>query len=187
MNSEKINKGQQELFDKIKQLIQDTGQQAVVYLNQATNHLYWSIGYYILVDLKHEVYSGYGKQVIATLSQQLTENYGKGYSYSALTRMIKVADKYPQETFATLSQTLSWSHFIELVTIEDDTKRFFYQQMCQLEKWSIRTLRNKQDEMLFERTAIAKQPKDFIIKSLENINQDLSPELFLKIPIFWIS
>lgn len=180
MNSEKINKGQQELFDKIKQLIQDTGQQAVVYLNQATNHLYWSIGYYILVDLKHEVYSGYGKQVIATLSQQLTENYGKGYSYSALTRMIKVADKYPQETFATLSQTLSWSHFIELVTIEDDTKRFFYQQMCQLEKWSIRTLRNKQDEMLFERTAIAKQPKDFIIKSLENINQDLSPELFFK-------
>lgn len=71
MNSEKTNKGQQELFDKIKQLIQDTGQQAVVYLNQATNHLYWSIGHYILVDLKHEVYSGYGKQIIATLSQLL--------------------------------------------------------------------------------------------------------------------
>lgn len=49
-------------------------------------------------DLKHEVYSGYGKQ-----------------------------------TLATLSQTLSWSHFIELVTIEDRTKRRFYQEMCLLE------------------------------------------------------
>ena len=54
-----------------------------------------------------------------TLSQQLTEKFGKGYTYSALTRIIKVAGAYTEEIFATLSQTLSWSHFIELVSIED--------------------------------------------------------------------
>eukprot|EP01139_Manchomonas_bermudensis_P017358 Amastigsp_a518007_3.p1 type:complete len:106 gc:universal Amastigsp_a518007_3:509-192(-) len=72
INTENINKGKQEVFDKIKQLIQETGQHAVVYLNQATNHLYWSIGHHVLLDLKHEVYSSYGKQIIATLSQPLS-------------------------------------------------------------------------------------------------------------------
>ncbi len=59
------------------------------------------------------------KKYCMTLSQQLTEKFGKGYTYSALTRIIKVAGAYTEEIFATLSQTLSWSHFIELVSIED--------------------------------------------------------------------
>ncbi|GHT67844.1 hypothetical protein FACS189452_06340 [Bacteroidia bacterium] len=49
----------------------------------------------------------------------MTEKYGKGYTYSALNRMIKVAETYNEEKFATLSRTLSWSHFIELIYIED--------------------------------------------------------------------
>lgn len=180
MNLKKTDKDNQVLFNEIKQLIQNSVQQAAIYLNQATNNLYWSIGHYILEELKHEVYSNYGKQTLATLSQQLTQTFGKGYNYSALTRMIKVADKYPQEMFATLSQTLSWSHFIELITIKDTTKRLFYQQMCSLEQWSVRTLRNKQDEMLYERTAIAKQPETVIINSLEKVKQNLSPDLVFK-------
>lgn len=180
MNIEKTDKDNPILFNGIKQLIHNSAQQAAVYLNQATNNLYWSIGHYILEELKHEVYSGYGKQTLATLSQQLTKTFGKGYSYSALTRMVKVADNYPKEMFATLSQTLSWSHFIELVAIEDSTQRLFYQQMCVLEHWSVRTLRIKQDEMLYERTAISKQPEDVILNSLEKVKQDLSPDLVFK-------
>lgn len=152
MNSLKRNEeAYSKLFNSLRELIQTSKQQAVVYLNQATNHLYWSIGNYILKELKHEVYSGYGKQTLATLSQQLTETFGKGYSYSALTRMIKVADNYPEEMFATLSQQLSWSHFVELISIEDPTKRFFYQQMCLVEGWSIRRLRKEQEQMPLER------------------------------------
>ncbi len=180
INIEKTDKDNPILFDGIKQLINNSVQQAAIYLNQTTNKLYWSIGNYILKELKHEVYSGYGKQIIATLSQQLTQTFGKGYSYSALTRMIKVADNYSHETFATLSQTLSWSHFIELVAIKDKTQRLFYQQMCVLEHWSVRTLRDKQDKMLYERTIISKQPENVILNSLEKAKQDLSPDLVFK-------
>ena len=60
----------------------------------------------------------------------LTAHYGKGYTYSALARMIKVARLYSdREMFATLSQTLTWSHFIELITIKDETKRLFVMSM----------------------------------------------------------
>ena len=60
------------------------------------------------------------------MSQRLTARYGKGYTYTAVTRMMKVARLYgDEEMFATLSQTLTWSHFLELVTIEDNNKRLY--------------------------------------------------------------
>ena len=70
---------------------------------------------------------------VATLSQRLTTRYGKGYTYSALTRMMKVARVYnDREMFATVSQTLSWSQCRELITISDASKRLFYQPFCQI-------------------------------------------------------
>ena len=57
---------------------------------------------------------------------------------------------YGQKILATLSQTLTWSHFIELITIKDDTKRLFYQQMGIAQHWSVTQLRDKQDEMAYE-------------------------------------
>jgi predicted nuclease of restriction endonuclease-like (RecB) superfamily len=131
--------------------------------------------------MQYKPHSQYGQQIVATLSQQLTEKFGKGYNYSALTRMIKVAQAYNEEMFATLSQTLSWSHFIELVSIENPVKRLFYQQMCIAENWSVRTLRQKEDTMLFERTAIAAKPDDEILQTLQQTdNPNLNPDLVFK-------
>jgi hypothetical protein len=45
--------------------------------------------------------------------------YGKGFNESALTRMIKFAEVFPDETIvATLSRQLSWSHFIEILPLK---------------------------------------------------------------------
>ncbi len=166
-NIENTSNSTKKLFLGIEKLINQTKQQVAIYVNSTLNDLNWSIGNYIISEIKYEVYSDYGKNILATLSQELTKSFGKGYSYSALTRMIKVASEYDSEMFATLSQTLTWSHFIELVTIEDKTKRLFYQQMSVLEHWSVRTLRQKQDAMLFERTLIAKKPDKIIKSALE--------------------
>ena len=102
------------LFDKISLLIEQTKSKAAVYLNVETTLLYWNIGNYILKELKEKERITYGKQILATLSQELTKAYGKGFTYTALTRMMKVAGTFDEENIATLSQHLSWSHFIEL-------------------------------------------------------------------------
>ena len=179
-NIENTNNSTQKLFLGIEKLINHTKQQVAIYVNNTLNNLNWSIGNYIISEIKYEVYSDYGKNILATLSQELTKSFGKGYSYSALTRMIKVASEYDSEMFATLSQTLTWSHFVELVTIKDKTKRLFYQQMSVLEHWSVRTLRQKQDAMLFERTLIAKKPDKIIKSALEKSKTDLSPDLVFR-------
>ena len=101
----------------------------VVYVNKHSDLMFWHIGHYINEDMGYKQYSAYGSKILATLSQRLTARYGKGYTYTAVTRMMKVARFYSdEEIFATVSQTLTWSYFLELVTIEDNNKRLFYQQ-----------------------------------------------------------
>ncbi len=157
-----------DIYCGISKIIDTAKHSVAVYVNVKSNMMYWSIGRYIITDLQYETYSAYGEQILAKVSKRLTSEYGKGYTYSALTRMMKVARIYgDEEMFATLSQTLSWSHFLELITIEDNTKRLFYQQVGIAEHWSVRELREKQDAMAYERSLIAAKPDDEIVKTLE--------------------
>jgi predicted nuclease of restriction endonuclease-like (RecB) superfamily len=181
MKSQIVDKTSSHLLLGIQKLIEQKGRNVAFYLNTEISRLYWSIGYYIVTEVQHETYAQYGQQILATLSQELTEKFGKGYTYSALTRMIKVAEAYNEELFATVSQTLSWSHFIELVSVEDITKRLFYQQMCIAEHWSVRTLRQKENVMLFERTVIATKPDDVVIQQLQTISSgNITPDLVFR-------
>jgi len=77
---------------------------------------------------------------------------------------------------------------VAIFPVKDQLARNFYAEMCRLEGWSVRTLRAKIDGMLYERTAIAKKPKQVIeheIKSLRKKDK-LTPILCSGIHIFWI-
>ena len=102
------------LTERIVLLVEQTRSKVSAYLNSETTLMNWQIGQYIHLELKQKGEIKYGKQILATLSQQLTQKIGKGYSYSALTRMVKVAETFDEKIIATLSQQLSWSHLIEL-------------------------------------------------------------------------
>ena len=64
------------------------------------------------------------------------------------------------EIVATLSQQLSWSHFRELLPLNQPLQREFYAEMCRVEGWSVRTLRERIDSMLYERTALSRKPEN---------------------------
>ena len=170
------------LYDGVTEIIDNARMQVSVYVNAHASMTFWKVGKYIIEDMDYQTYSAYGKRILATLSQRLTTRYGKGYTYSALTRMMKVARVYnDREMFATVSQTLSWSHFLELITISDASKRLFYQQMGMAEHWSVQQMRDKQAEMVYERSLIASKPDDEIVKTLETINsQHMAPDVVLK-------
>lgn len=157
-----------DLSDKIVKLVQKARNKVAVYLNAETSVMYWSIGNYINLELKQKKQIQYGKQILATLSQELTQKLGKGFSYSALTRMVKVAEKIEEQNIATLSQQLSWSHLIELSAIDNHLKRKFYQQSAIGYKWNVRYLREQIDTQLYERTAIAHQTEESILKSIKD-------------------
>ena len=60
---------------------------------------------------------------------------------------------YPN--FDVISPNLSWSHYLELMVIEDNDKRNFYEKECINSNWSVRELRRQLDNSLFERLLLS--------------------------------
>lgn len=111
--------------------------------------LYWSIGDRIHREILGEKRADYGEQIVSTLSRKLATEYGQGYSQPNLFRMIRFAEAFPERQIVqTLSAQLGWSHFVEIIPLDDSLRRDFYAEMCRLERWSVRTLRSKIAGML---------------------------------------
>lgn len=173
------------LYQGIKQLVDGARSQVLTQVNQALVLTYWHIGKAIKTQILQSERAAYGAGVLKQLAERLTQDYGSGFSHSGLTRMAKFFDALPDEAIvATLSQQLSWSHFVELIKLDNPTQRTFYTNLCIQSRWSVRILRERMDGMLFERTAIAKQPEQVIRQELAQLKTgaETSPALFLKDP-----
>lgn len=121
-------------YDKIVTLIETAKHKVCKTVNYETVKLFWHIGQ----ELKDGVLQGrkadYGKSVVQNMSKELETKYGRSYDKSALFRMIQFYESFPDfKKVATLSQRLSWSHFKEIITIEDELKREFYAVLCKNE------------------------------------------------------
>jgi predicted nuclease of restriction endonuclease-like (RecB) superfamily len=173
------------LLQDISQLIESAKNHVAQYANAALVMLYWQIGQRIHQDILNEERAEYGEQVVKQLAHELKERYGSGFDRPNLSRMIKFSRLYPdQQICVTLSHKLSWSHLVKLIAVENTLQRDFYTEMCCLERWNVRNLREKIDGMLYERTAIAKQPEAIIKTELEKLKQGdrTNPDLYLQDP-----
>lgn len=173
------------LIGNIIRHIEEAKSRVAGYANSTLVVLYWQIGCLINQESLKNKRAEYGAQILSQMAQKLTTLYGNGFDFPNLSRMVKFARLYPeQEIMVTMSQQLSWSHIIRLIVIEDQLKREFYAEMCRLERWSVRTLRQKIDSMLYERTAISKRPEKVITTELNKLKAgDLNnPELYLQDP-----
>jgi predicted nuclease of restriction endonuclease-like (RecB) superfamily len=173
------------LLKDLRRMIEETRQRVATTVNAALTMLYWQVGRRINEEILKGARAEYGKEILATLSQELVRDYGKGFTYSALTRMLKFNEVFPDpKIVATLSQTLSWSHFRELIPLERPLQREFYAEMCRIERWSVRTLRKKIGSMLCERTALSKKPEELAELELQALREEdkLTPDLVFRDP-----
>jgi predicted nuclease of restriction endonuclease-like (RecB) superfamily len=175
------------LVTEIKQLIEQSRRKVAVAVNSEISMLYWHIGKRINSDVLNHKRAEYGKQIIATLSQHLTSEYGRGWSEKQLHHCLYTVETFSDEKmFSTLCRELSWSHIKELIYIKEPLKRNFYIEICKLEHWSVRQLRERINSMLFERTAISKKPEETIKGDLKQLKkeQKLSSDIVFRDPYF---
>ena len=154
-------------------------------VNSALVLLYWRIGGRIRKDVLKAARAGYGDEILSTLSKELVAEFGRGFSWPNLSRMMALAEAFPdQKILVTLSQVLGWSHFVELLPLKQPLQREFYAEMCRFERWSVRTLRQKIRGMLYERTALSRQPEKLARIELQELREadKLSPDLVLRDP-----
>jgi predicted nuclease of restriction endonuclease-like (RecB) superfamily len=173
------------LLIEIRTLIEEARRQTAIAVNTGLTLLYWRIGRRIHREVLGSERAVYGEQIVVTLSRQLVVEYGRGYSEKNLRRMVQFAEAFAEEEIVvTLSRHLSWSHFSALLPLSQPFQREFYAEMCRIEGWSVRTLRERIDSMLYERTALSKQPDELIRHELGILRSqsDVTPALVLKDP-----
>ncbi|MEI6705004.1 MAG: PDDEXK nuclease domain-containing protein [Deltaproteobacteria bacterium] len=169
----------------IRTLVQEARVSVAVAVNSGITMLYWLIGKRINEDVLKGERAEYGKQIVVSLSRQLVLEYGQGFSAQNLRHFMKFGEVFPDEQIvSTLWRQLRWSHFKEIIYLEQPFQRDFYAEICRLEKWNVRTLRKKIGSMLYERTAISKKPDELIRHELDQLRHEdqLSPDLVFRDP-----
>ena len=99
--------------------------------------------------------------------------------------MIRFAEAFPDpQIVASLAQELGWSHFVEILPLKQPLEREFYAEMCRVERWSVRTLRERIGSQLYLRTAIAKKPEAVVHAQLGQLRTDgrMTPDMVFRDP-----
>ena len=145
---------------------------------------YWHLGRRLLTENLQHGRAAYGERILATVSRELTAEFGRGFGYATVNRAIQFAQFFPDPAIvSTLSTQLSWSHFIELLPIKDPLARDFYAEMCRIERWDVRTLRQKIGSLLFERTALSRKPKAVVATEIAKLRDGhMTPDLVFRDP-----
>lgn len=175
------------LFAEVTKLIEECKSFVAQTANSTITILYWKIGKRINKEILANKRAEYGKQIIVSLSEQLTEKYGDSFSEKNVRRMMQFAEVFPDESIVVSAiRQLSWTHFIALIPLKQPLQREFYAEMCRIEKWTVKTLREKIDGMLYERTAISKKPDKLIKKELKGLREEniLTPDFVFRDPYF---
>ena len=130
--------------------------------------------YYNIGKLLKEAGKHYGEGIIKEYSRRLTSEFGKGYTFTSLTRMKKFYNLI--EKLATVSQHLSYGHYVELLPYSDIDKINYYIRITEEQNLSIRELRAKIKNNEYERL-------DESTKEKLKIKEDLKIPDLVKNPI----
>ena len=175
---EEIVKREDALFEQVSKLIDEARKQVRTAVNTAMVYTYYGVGRYIVEDEQqgHER-AEYGKTVLKRLSARLTEKYGEGWSYSNLRQIrqfymvycnltnavCQIDDENRKHCLSNPIFTLSWSHYLVLMRIENPDERSFYEIECRNQNWSVRQLQRQYNSSLYERLALSRN-KDEVMQ-----------------------
>lgn len=175
------------LFGDVCQIIEGARNRCATYVNAEICLTNWTVGKRIKEDVLYNQRADYGKQVVFNLSFRLVEKYGKGWGYEKLKHCVRSAYTFSEEQIGYAMRTqLTWTHLRSLMSIDDPLERQFYMQMIGKEHWDTRTLNEKIDQRLYQRTAISRKPEEVIKKELKKARDKnkLLPDLVFRSEYF---
>lgn len=174
-----------QLLNDVRALIATSRQHVAQTVNSALVVLYWQVGNRIRKDILKEKRADYGEQIVSALSAQLATEFGNGFGKRNLFNMVRFAEVFPDEEIVhALSAQLGWTHLRQIIYLKEPLQREFYAEMCRVERWSTRTLAEKIQGMLFERTAISRKPAELAKQELQQLREEdrITPDLVFRDP-----
>ena len=132
--------------------------------NKSDLNTYYEVGRLIVKAQGGEARAKYGNRLIKEYSEKLTKELGKGYTYTNLSRMRQFY--LLSKKVATLSQQLTWSHYVEILKIDNLDKLKYYIYITSKLNLSVRELREKIKSNEYERIGNKIELKEYKINTL---------------------
>lgn len=153
------------LYNKISSILEESRKFVATTVNTAMVQTYFEIGRLIVEEEQHgNIRAEYGKETLKNLSIKLTTNYGKGFSVTNLKQMRDFYLTYQIRQTVSDQFTLSYSHYLFLMRIDNPEERKFYEIESSQNNWSLRELKRQFDSALYERLSLSKDKEK--VKSL---------------------
>ena len=138
------------LLNELKSILSKGQARAYKAVDNIKVQTYWQIGERIVRDeIENKERADYGKYLVDQISLDLNINKRELY------RIIRFFRLY--EIVATVSPQLSWNHYKELVDIENNKERMFYQNNAVNKYWSVRELRLQVKNDLFKNAMLIEE------------------------------
>jgi len=178
------------LFERIAELIEQSRQFVANAVNVTEVKTRYEVGRYIFEDEQQGERASYGKQILQNLSARLTERFGNDWSYDTLKRCRYFYQAYGNAVIGAtpLPQleskqehsvneddvnwgnvvapirlprfTLSWSHYLVLMRIENVEARSFYEIEATQQNWTVKQLSRQVGSSLYERLALSRDKEE---------------------------
>ncbi len=153
-----------QLLDSIGLAIEQARKNAFKAVNRELVKANWEIGKHIVeYEQNGQERAEYGTELLTKLSKDLRQRHGKGFGRRNILDMRRFYVAYP--IWQTVSAKLSWSHYIALIAVSNDTERKFYEKHALNENLSVRQLERQINSSLFERLALSKDKKGVLMLS----------------------
>ncbi|WP_253939384.1 DUF1016 N-terminal domain-containing protein [Lentimicrobium sp. L6] len=183
MDNTNLTNSNNQLYGRISELLANAKKHVATTVNQTIVITYFEVGRLIVEDEQHgEERAEYGKSILKELSQRLTKDFGKGYSVYNLERMrnfyltykfvISEVDKSAsalqksenEKSASVLRKSvspfkLSWSHYLQLIKIDNIEERKFYEIEASNNNWSVREFERQYESSLYERLVLSRDKK----------------------------
>lgn len=167
-------------IDDIRALINEARKQVVHTVNTVMVATYWEIGRRIVEEEQNgKERAEYGTYLIQNLSKVLTTEFGKGFDESNLRNMRLFFKAFPIRD--SLRHELSWTHYRQLIRVENEEARKFYLKEAADSAWSSRQLERQISSFYYQRL-LASQNKGIVKNEAEQNNAPITPSEVLKDP-----
>lgn len=173
----------QSLISALRELILQGRQRALRAVDMVQVQTCWEIGRHIVeFEQQGEARAVYGKKLLPSLADSLTSEFGKGFDASNLRYMRLFYQAFPIRD--ALRHELSWTHYRNLLRVDNEAARRWYMNEAATQNWSSRALDRQIGTLYYERLLLSEEKGAVVAEADANIQaMKQAPREFVRDPV----
>jgi predicted nuclease of restriction endonuclease-like (RecB) superfamily len=171
------------LLGQLRDLIQSARRQALRVVDALQVRTCWEIGRHIVeFEQQGANRAAYGARLIPSLSESLSTEFGQGFDERNLRHMRSFYQSFP--IWNAVRTELSWTHYRNLLRVEQEQARHWYMTEAAAQNWSTRALDRQIGTLYYERLLASQDREPLRQEAATNIaSLQQSPREFVRDPV----